>query len=66
MTREQETQAVVITGSGVISPLGNDVETFWANLVAGKSGAGPITRFDATAYATRIRLRGQGFHRPKA
>ena len=45
---------VVITGMGAITPLGNDVETFWSNLVAGKSGVTPITRFDATKYATRI------------
>ena len=45
---------VVITGMGAITPLGNDVETFWSNLCAGKSGVTQITRFDATAYATRI------------
>jgi len=45
---------VVITGIGAITPLGNDIETSWSNLVAGKSGVTPITRFDATAYATRI------------
>ena len=45
---------VVITGMGAITPLGNDVETFWSNLVAGKSGVTQITRFDATNYATRI------------
>ena len=45
---------VVITGLGAITPLGNDVETFWSNLVAGKSGVTPITRFDATNYTTRI------------
>jgi len=41
---------VVITGVGAVTPLGNDAETSWANLTAGKSGAGPITRFDASAY----------------
>ncbi len=50
-TRERR---VVVTGTGVISPLGNDTEQFWKNLVAGVSGAGPITRFDATAYDTRF------------
>ncbi|MSP11581.1 MAG: beta-ketoacyl-[acyl-carrier-protein] synthase II [Chloroflexi bacterium] len=45
---------VVITGMGVICPLGNDVETLWSNLLAGKSGAGPITRFDASPFLTRI------------
>ena len=45
---------VVITGLGLISPVGNDVETGWKNLVAGKSGIGPITRFDASALTTRF------------
>jgi len=45
---------VFITGTGVISPLGNSTETFWTNLIAGKSGAGPITRFDVSAYPTRF------------
>jgi 3-oxoacyl-[acyl-carrier-protein] synthase II len=39
---------VMVTGVGVVSPLGNDIETLWTNLVAGVSGAGPITRFDAS------------------
>jgi 3-oxoacyl-[acyl-carrier-protein] synthase II len=38
----------MVTGVGVVSPLGNDIETLWTNLVAGVSGAGPITRFDAS------------------
>jgi 3-oxoacyl-[acyl-carrier-protein] synthase II len=41
---------VVITGLGAVSPLGNDVETTWSNLVAGKSGAAEITAFDASEY----------------
>lgn len=39
---------VVITGMGAITPIGNDVKTFWENLKAGKHGFGPITKFDAT------------------
>src|SRR5260221_7110122 len=39
---------VVVTGLGLVTPLGADVETAWANLIAGKSGAGRITRFDAS------------------
>ncbi len=39
---------VVVTGLGLVTPLGADVETAWANLIAGKSGAGTITRFDAS------------------
>ena len=45
---------VVITGLGVITPLGIDVETFWTNLKAGVSGIGPITAFDATEFDCRI------------
>jgi 3-oxoacyl-[acyl-carrier-protein] synthase II len=44
----------VITGVGAVSPLGNDVETTWRNLIAGESGAGPITHFDATDYPVRF------------
>ena len=54
---------VVITGVGMVTPLGSDVETVWASLIASKSGAGPITRFDATNYACRIAMevkRGDG------
>lgn len=44
----------VVTGMGVITPLGNDVNTFWNNIVAGKCGIGPITRFDPTDFAVKI------------
>jgi len=42
---------VVITGLGLVNSLGNDLETAWSNLLAGESGAGPITIFDASGYA---------------
>jgi len=45
---------VVVTGLGVVSPLGNDVDTFWRRLVAGESGIGPITRFDTTDHKVHI------------
>src|SRR5262245_45629021 len=45
---------VFVTGMGVISPVGNDVECTWKGLVSGRSGAGPITRFDASEYETRF------------
>ncbi len=45
---------VVVTGLGLVTPLGGDVETSWANLIAGRSGAGPITRFDASDQKCRI------------
>jgi 3-oxoacyl-[acyl-carrier-protein] synthase II len=41
---------VVVTGMGVVSPIGNDLDTVWDNLVNGRSGIGEITRFDATPY----------------
>jgi len=39
---------VVVTGLGIVSPLGSEVETFWKRLTAGESGIGPVTRFDTT------------------
>ena len=43
-----ELKRVVVTGIGAITPLGNTAEETWKNLVAGVSGAGPITHFDAS------------------
>ena len=45
---------VVVTGLGIISPVGNDIATAWKNVVEGRSGIGPITHFDVSAFATRI------------
>jgi len=45
---------VVITGMGAITPLGNSVSEFWQNILIGKSGAGPITKFDTTKFKTRF------------
>ncbi|WP_375394860.1 beta-ketoacyl-ACP synthase II [uncultured Sphingomonas sp.] len=45
---------VVVTGMGMVTPLGADVETVWANIIASKSGAGPITRFDASDQKCQI------------
>ena len=52
---------VVVTGLGLISPVGNDVATGWSNLVAGRGGIGPITRFDASAFPCRIAGEVRGF-----
>src|SRR6476646_11416633 len=45
---------VVVTGLGMVTPLGGDVETSWKNILAGKSGIGPITRFDVTDQKAKI------------
>jgi len=45
---------IVVTGLGIISPVGNDVASAWASIVAGRSGIGAVTHFDASAYPTRI------------
>ncbi|WP_028079520.1 beta-ketoacyl-ACP synthase II [Solimonas soli] len=45
---------VVVTGLGIVSPVGNDVATAWSNIIAGKSGIGPITYYDVSAYTTRF------------
>jgi 3-oxoacyl-[acyl-carrier-protein] synthase II len=52
---------VVITGLGAVTPIGNTAEEFWSGLVQGRSGIGPITRFDASAYPTRIAGEVRGF-----
>jgi len=53
---------VVITGLGAITPLGNTVSEFWEQVVAGKSSAGPITKFDAAKFKTRFACEVRGFN----
>jgi 3-oxoacyl-[acyl-carrier-protein] synthase II len=55
------TRRVAITGLGVVSPLGNDVATTWEGLVAGRSGAGPITKFDPAQLPVRFACEVKGF-----
>ncbi len=57
MTRRR----VVVTGLGLVSPVGNTVAEGWANLVAGRSGIAPITKFDASAFACRFAGEVKGF-----
>jgi len=52
---------VVVTGIGLVTPLGNNVETTWAGLIAGRSGAGPITKFDAATFPARFACEVKGF-----
>ena len=60
-----EPRRVVLTGLGALTPVGNTTEEFWSALKQGKSGVGPITRFDATGYATRIAGEVRGFDEGK-
>ena len=55
-------QRVVVTGMGVVSPLGTDIKTFWSNLTQGTSGAGPVTRFDPAGFNTRIAAEVKNFN----
>jgi len=52
---------VVVTGFGCLTPVGNDVATTWRSLLAGKSGAGPITKFDASTFPVRFAAEVKGF-----
>ena len=52
---------VVITGLGIISPVGNDVASFWSSLKNGKGGVGPLTSFDPSAFDSRIAAEVKGF-----
>jgi len=53
---------VVVTGLGAITPLGNNVTDYWNNLIAGVSGAAPITRFDASKFKTQFACEVKGFN----
>ena len=53
---------VVITGLGALTPLGNSVSEFWQNIVDGKSGAAPITKFDTTKFKTHFACEVRGFN----
>src|ERR1700748_644792 len=52
---------VVVTGMGAVTPLGNNVPDFWAALIAGRSGAGPITHFNAAKFKTQFACEIKGF-----
>lgn len=56
-----ELKRVVVTGLGAVTPIGNDVPSFWESLVNGVSGGGPITHFDASKFRSRIAAELKGF-----
>ncbi|NLD18976.1 MAG: beta-ketoacyl-ACP synthase II [Clostridiales bacterium] len=56
---------VVVTGLGVVSPIGNDVNTFWEGLIGGKVGIGPITKFDTSEYMVKIGAEVKAFDAAK-
>ena len=57
-----ELKRVVVTGIGALTPLGNTAEESWENIKAGKSGAGPITHFDASQFKTQFACEVKGFN----
>src|SRR6266498_3321978 len=59
--RVDRPRRVLITGVGAVTPIGNTAEEFWAALIQGVSGIGPITCFDATGFSTRIAGEVKGF-----
>ncbi|MCQ2604580.1 MAG: beta-ketoacyl-ACP synthase II [Spirochaetia bacterium] len=52
---------VVVTGMGTITPIGNDVTSFWSALIAGKNGIGPLTRFDTADYKVKLAAEVKNF-----
>ena len=61
MSNQGGRRRVVVTGIGAITPIGNDVPTFWQNLLAGKSGVAPISAFDVTDLEVQIAAEVKGF-----
>ena len=56
-----EQRRVVVTGLGIVSPLGNDLESTWSNIISGKSGAARITKFDPTGFSTTFAAELKGY-----
>jgi 3-oxoacyl-[acyl-carrier-protein] synthase II len=61
MANNYSDRRVVITGLGVVTPIGHDIDTFWKNLIAGECGVDTITAFDPTGYDTKIAAAVKGF-----
>ncbi len=53
---------VVVTGLGIVSPLGNDLDSTWSNIISGKSGASRITKFDPTEFSTTFAAELKGYN----
>lgn len=62
MAHPMQRRRVVVTGLGIVSPVGNTVQEAWTNVTAGRSGIAPITRFDASALTTRFAGEVKGFN----
>ena len=56
-----QTKRIVVTGIGALTPIGNDLTTYWDNLLNGVSGADMITQFDASKFKTRFACEIKGF-----
>src|SRR5690606_36211593 len=56
-----ELKRVVVTGFGALTPIGNNAQEYWENLVKGESGAAPITLFDATNFKTKFACEVKNF-----
>ena len=54
MSPAESDTRIVVTGLGVLASIGSDVNSFWDSLVAGRSGIGPVTRFDSTDIASKV------------
>ncbi|MEX2237696.1 MAG: beta-ketoacyl-ACP synthase II [Dehalococcoidia bacterium] len=61
MPPPEHRRRAVVTGIGMITPIGNDTETFWRNLLAGESGAGRITQFDPDGFPVQVAAEVKGF-----
>jgi len=60
-SRPVSRRRVVVTGLGILSPVGIDLQSSWDGIINGRSGIGPITHFDASSFATRIAGEVKGF-----
>ena len=56
-----QSKRIVVTGIGTLTPIGNNLETYWNSLIAGVSGADMITQFDAAKFKTRFACEIKGF-----